>query len=262
MRSLGTRRAALATGVATLAAVALAGCSAGQIAETALKNPSVYGVNAQDSTGSVYVRNLAVAYNGTGGYAAGENASLQVGLYNQTRETITVLISSRPSTAPAGGEGIVAARSVNLVGVTSTPSAPSSAIPEPSGSRPSDTEDDQNSSQIPTPDPSTNPSPGEAPSTAPTAPGSATRPARIEIGPLGSATFLPEDPEKLQAVGLTGKLIPGQSVNLVFEFSTTQEELVLQAPMAIPLSPASRAPGIDPEENLGGDQDSNEGEAQ
>jgi hypothetical protein len=32
--------------------------------------------------------------------------------------------------------------------------------------------------------------------------------------------------------------------------------------MAIPLSPASRAPGIDPEENLGGDQDSNEGEAQ
>jgi hypothetical protein len=257
MRSLGTRRAALATGVATLAAIALAGCSAGQVAETALKNSSVYGANAASSDNSVFIRNLAVAYNGTKGYAAGADAPLQVGLFNQTRETITVLVSSQPRTAEAGKEGVVSARSVTVAGVTAAPSAPSSAIPEPSGSRPSDTEDDQNSSQIPTPDPSTNPSPGEAPSTAPTASGSTSRPARIEIGPLGSATFLAEDPEKLQAVGLSGKLTPGQSVNLVFEFSTGADPLVVQAPMAVPLSPASRAPGIDPEENLGEEGEGN-----
>jgi hypothetical protein len=255
MRSLGTRRAALATGVATLAAVALAGCSAGQVAETSVKNPSVYGVNTENSDRSIFIRDLAVAYKGTTGYAAGADAPLQVGLFNQTRRTITVLVSSQPATGSTGSQGLVSARSVALVGGTATtPSAPSTAIPEPSGSRPSDNEDDQNSSQIPTPDPSTNPSPGEQPSTAPTSPGAASRPARIEVGPLGSVTFLPEDAEKLLAVGLTSKLVPGQSVNLVFEFDNGAKPLVVQAPMAIPLSPASRAPGIDPAENLGEDQ--------
>ncbi|GAA3344281.1 hypothetical protein GCM10020358_46900 [Amorphoplanes nipponensis] len=246
MRSLGTRRAALATGVATLAAIALAGCSAGQVAETALKNASVYGVNAESSDGSVFIRNLAVSYNGSTGYPAGADAPLQVGLYNQTRQAITVLVSSQPAT---GGEALVSARSVALVGGAATPSAPATAIPEPSGSRPSDTEDDQSGDQVP--DPSANPSPGATPSTAPAAGGATGRPARIEIGPLGSATFLPGDAEKLQAVGLSGKLVPGQSINLVFEFSNGAKPLVLQAPMAIPLSPASRAPGFEPEENLG-----------
>ncbi|MGW4943845.1 hypothetical protein ACWEOZ_19915 [Actinoplanes sp. NPDC004185] len=252
MRSPGTRRAAVATGVATLAAIALAGCSAGQVAETSVKNPSVYGVNSQNSDASVYIRNLAVAYDGTTGYPAGATAPLQLGLYNQTRQAITVLISSQPATAATEKDAVVSARSVGLVGGASTaPSAPSTAIPEPSGSRPSDTEDDQNSNQIPSPDPSTNPSPGEAPSTAPTPAGATARPARIEIGPLGAATFLPADAEKLQAIGLSGKLVPGQSINLVFEFSNGAQPLVLQAPMAIPLSPASRAPGLAPEENLG-----------
>ena len=260
MRSLGTRRAALATGVATLAAVALAGCSAGQVAETALKNPSIYGVNAESSNGSVYIRNLAVAYDGTAGYAAGDDAALQLGLYNQTKQAVTVLISSQPSTATAEKDGVVSAQSVGLVGGPATPSAPSSAIPEPSGSRPSDNEDDQNSNQIPTPDPSANPSPGETPSTAPTAAGAPARPARIEIGPLGAATFLPQDTEKLLVQGLTGKLTPGQSVNLVFEFSSGADPLVLQAPMAIPLSPASRAPGVEPENNLGEGEGEGEGE--
>jgi hypothetical protein len=251
MRSLGTRRAALATGVATLAAVALAGCSAGQVAETAVKNPSIYGVNAENSNGSVFIRNLAVAYDGTTGYAAGDDASLQLGLYNQTKQTVTVLISSQPSTAATGKEGVVSAKSVGLVGGSASPSAPSSAIPEPSGSRPSGGGDDQNDSQVPSTEPSTNPSPGQTASTAPTPAGAAARPARIEIGPLGSATFLPEDAEKLQVVGLTGKLTPGQSVNLVFEFSSGADPLVLQAPVAIPMSPASRGPGVDAEEHLG-----------
>ncbi|MFI7542965.1 hypothetical protein [Actinoplanes sp. NPDC049599] len=217
MRSLGTRRAALGLGAAALATVALAGCSAGQVAETALKNPSVYGVNSDSSDSSVFIRNLAVAYPGTAGYPAGADAPLQVGLYNQTRQAITVLVSSRPATDVAG---VVSAQAVGLSGGAAASSAPS-ATPEPSGS--------------------------STPSAEPSAPGAATRPARIEIAPLGSVTFLPEDAEKLVATGLSGKLVPGQSLNLVFEFSNGAEPLVLRAPMAVPLSPASRAPGIEPE---------------
>jgi hypothetical protein len=247
MRSLGTRRAALATGVATLAAVALAGCSAGQVAETALKNPSVFGVNSNSSDRTIFIRNLAVSYPGTVGYPAGADAPLQLGLYNQTQQVITVLVSSQPVTDV---EGVVSARAVSLTGGSATtPSAPSTAIPEPSGSRPSGGQDDQNTDQVP--DPSANPSPGATPSTQPTSAGAATRPARIEIGPLGAVTFLPEDAEKLVATGLSGRLLPGQSLNLVFEFSTGADPLVLRAPMAVPLSPASRAPGVDPEEHLG-----------
>ena len=243
MRSLVTRRAARATGAATLAAVALAGCSAGQVAETALKNPSVYGVNSDSSDRSIFIRNLAVAYPGVAGYPAGGDAPLQVGLYNQTKQAITVLVSSRPAT---GAEGVVSAESVGLTGATApASSAPSTAIPEPSGSRPSDNEDDQNTEQIP--DPSGNPSAGETPSAQPTGAGTTTQPARIEIGPLGAVTFLPTDAEKLVAAGLSSKLLPGQSLNLVFEFSNGADDLVLQAPTAIPLSPASRAPGSEVE---------------
>lgn len=227
MRSLGTRRATLTTGAAALAAIALTGCSAGQVAETALKKPSVYGVNAESSDGSVFIRNLAVAYDGSAGYASGDDAPLQLGLYNQSRQAVTVLISSRPATGADGKDSVVSARSVGLTGGAA-------ASPEPSESKPAETGNE----------PSANPSPSESPSAQPSATGAATRPARIEIGPLGAVTFLPEDAEKLLASGLTGKLLPGQSINLVFEFSNGAKQLVLQAPVAIPASPASRAPGV------------------
>ena len=51
MRSLGTRRVALFAGAVTVAAVALTGCSAGQVAETSLKRPSNQGVNTANDTG-------------------------------------------------------------------------------------------------------------------------------------------------------------------------------------------------------------------
>ncbi|MFI7596804.1 hypothetical protein [Actinoplanes sp. NPDC049681] len=257
MRSLGTRRAFLATGVATVAAVALAACSAGQVAETALKRPSNPGVNAENSDRSVVIRNLSVQYPGVEGYAAGANAPLELGIYNQTKQPITVLVSTQPLAGAGEKQGVVSGKQVGLVGgAASTPSAPSTAIPEPSGSRPSNTEDDQNSEQIPTPDASANPSPQGTPSAAPSAPAASIRPARIEIGPLSSVTFLPGDREQLQVIGLTGKLVPGNSVNLVFEFSNGADPLVLQATVSVPLSPASRGPG-NPAEGSESDQQEN-----
>ncbi|MET0496057.1 MAG: hypothetical protein ABW000_23265 [Actinoplanes sp.] len=250
MRSLGSRRAVLATGVAAVAAVALAACSSGQVAETSLKKPSNQGVNADNSDRSVFIRNLAVEYKGTEGYQAGDSAPLELGLFNQTTQAITVLISSQPLEGAPESQSVVSGSSVGLTGGSSAaPSTPSSAIPEPSGSRSSGGQDDQGEDEIPSADPSTSADPSDEPSTEPsTEPTPEARPARIEIGPLGSATFLPGDDEELQVLGLTGKLAPGSSVNLLFEFSNGAKDLTVQAPVGIPLTPASRAPGL-PHEN-------------
>ncbi len=251
MRTLGTRRAVLVAGVAGVAAATLAACGAGQVAETALKNPSVYGVNAENANRSVLIRGLAVEYNGTTGYPAGSSAPLEVNFYNQTREPVTVLVSSQPPAEAIAREGVVSARAVNLVG--GQPTTPSTAIPEQSGSRPAATPDSETSNNVaqPSGSPAVGPS-GTSPSAQPSRTPAANtgRPARIEIAPLGSAIFRPGDAQSLQVVGLTDRLVPGNSVNLVFEFSDGTAPLVVQAPMAIPLSPASRAPG-NPAEHSG-----------
>lgn len=261
MRTLGTRRAVLAAGVATVTAAALAGCGTGQVAETALKNASVYGVSAQNANGSVLIRGLAVVYNNTAGYARGASAPLELNLYNETKEPVTVLVSSQPPSETTAEGSVVSARSVTLSGGQASPA--STAIPEPSGSRPAATPDSDVSDTAVQPSsgasagPSGPTSPSEGPSgTSPsgrpstTAAPSTGRPARIEIGPLGYAIYRPGVAETLQVVGLTDRLVPGTSVNLVFEFGGGTAPLVVQAPMAIPLSPASRAPG-NPAENSG-----------
>jgi len=212
MRSLGTRRAVRVAGAAALAAVALAGCSAGQVAETSLKRPSNMGVNQNNSDNSVAIRNLAVFYPGPAGYPAGASAALQVSLFNQTKQPVTVLISSqRPDPSPAAG--VVYGTSVVLVG---GPAASATAAPQPSAS----------------------------PSSAEPSTPAAGQPARITIAPQGYATFLPGDPETLRVQELSAKLVPGQSVSLTFEFSNGADPLRLPAPVATPMSPASRAPGI------------------
>jgi hypothetical protein len=237
MRSLGTRRAVSIAGAATVAVVALAGCSAGQVAETANKNPSVYSVNLENSDKSVLIRGLAITYNGSAGYAQGDSAPIELNLYNETRQPITVTITSAP--AP----GLVSGSSVGLVGGAPTSgSAPASAGPEPTGSRPV---------AAPVSGPSSNAveQPSANPSLAPTPASSGVsdagaRPAKIEIGAQNSVSFRPGDREQLIVSGLSGKLTPGGSVNLVFEFSNGAATLSAPAPVSIPFSPASRAPGL------------------
>ena len=80
MRFSGRRATALVAGTAAVAVMALTGCSAGQVAETARKKPSNSGVNANNSDNSVVVRNLQVLYKGPEGYAANGDAPLEVGL--------------------------------------------------------------------------------------------------------------------------------------------------------------------------------------
>jgi hypothetical protein len=246
MRLPVTRRAALVAGVATVAAVALAGCSAGQVAETALKKPSNMGVNADTADGSVAIRNLAVVYTGTTGYPAGGNAPIEVALFNQTNEEITVTVTTRPAEDVTPEEGIVSGTMVALVGGDSAGSAEPSVAPEPSGSRPAATPDTETPDNVePSAGAPSVPAAEPSASAAPAAP--AAQPARLTLPAQGYESFLPGDPQQLQVLGLTGRLAPGVSVNLVFEFSNGAAPLTLLAPMGVPLSPASRAPGAEAE---------------
>jgi hypothetical protein len=243
MRTLATRRAVLAAGAAAVATAVLAGCSAGQVAETALKRPSAPGVNQENSDGSVAIRNLTIAYNGPQGYPAGGSAPLELGLYNQTTQPITVNISSgRPTNGPVDPE-VVTGTSVGLVGGPVT--ASSAAVPEPSGSRPAARPETSAGPNAGVSTPSTSPSPAPSVSTAPT---QEAQPARVTLPPQGGVTFLAGDPQSLQVQGLSDTLIPGRSVYVTFEFSNGAQALTLPAPVAVPLSPVSRGPAV-PGEN-------------
>ena len=256
MRSMGTRRAALFAGVATVAAAALTGCSAGQVAETANKEPSIYGVNTQNADGSVLIRGLAVTYGTVQGYPAGGNAPLELGLYNETSQPVRVRITSQPATD--GGEGVVAARSVGLTGAAPSASAPPSGIPseaEPTGSRPP-----AQKGGVGDPTPGTaseqgtaGPSAPATPTLAPTATEAPLRPAELTLAPLSSQTFQPGDAEALQVSGLTGVLRAGGAVNLVFTFDNGVQPLVVQAPVGVPLSPIPR--GSAENEGIGEDEE-------
>lgn len=237
MRSLGTRRVTLAAGVATAAVIALAGCSAGQVAETAILKTPISGLNTQSPDGRLLIRNLQVVYNDPEGYPANGDAVIEVGLFNQTTEEMTVLISSRPLQNEQAG--VVSARQIGLSG--NAAAASPSANPEPSGTG---TDPDEvggsNEQNTGVEQPSTPPSLAGTPSVAPTA---SLRPARITLPALSSQIFLPEGDAQLVAAGLSDELRPGNSLSLVFEVSGQSQPIELTAPFAVPLSPASRAPG-------------------
>ncbi|NMO52142.1 hypothetical protein HH310_13165 [Actinoplanes sp. TBRC 11911] len=221
MRSLGTRRVAMAAGVATVAVIGLAGCSAGQVAETAILQPAVSGVNTTSPDGSLLIRNLQVVYNNTDGYKAGDTAPIEVSLFNQTESTITVLISSTPQ--QGAGESVVSAQQIGVSGGA----APSAAASEPSPS-------------------ASEPSPSESAAAPELAP------ARFTIEPHSAESFMPGDPQELRAVGLSGDLANGSALALTVESSATSQPLQLLAPVAIPLSPAPRASGAADESEEGG----------
>jgi hypothetical protein len=239
MRSLGTRRVAQAAGAAMVAVIALAGCSAGQVAETAMLKAPVSGLNTQSPDGGLLIRNLQVVYNNPVGYEANGSAPIEVGLYNQTQQPITVTISSRPQ--QEAGESVVSAQQVGLTGGAAAASP--SANPEPTGGSSASANLGFQSEQVepPSAGASTEPTTAPAPTTAP------LQPARITIPALSNVSFLPGDKSSLVASGLSGELRPGSSLSLSIEVSTSNQPIEVTAPFAVPLSPASRAPGLEDE---------------
>lgn len=120
----GSRRTA-ALLAAAAAALLMSGCGAGQIAETALKTPTVPGTNPELRTedGLFKVRNLLLAYPGVDGYPAGGDAVVEVAIFNESPSPVTVTITSD------------SARSVVLTSnatpnATATPETPAAPLPE------------------------------------------------------------------------------------------------------------------------------------
>lgn len=250
MRTLGTRRAVLAVGAASVAAAVLAGCGAGQVAETSLKRPSNQGVNEENSDGSVAIRNLAVVYNGTQGYPANANAPVEVGLYNQTTRPITVTVTSSRPTDGTDVADTITASSVVLIGgnASGQPAASSDQLNVPSATPSVPTP--IGSASAPVPEASSSVLPGTVPNPSESATPSAPegQPAKITLPPNQGATFLPGDAQTLQLMGLAKALRPGQSVYVTFSFDNGAKPLTLAAAIGTPASPASRAPG-NPDEN-------------
>jgi hypothetical protein len=243
-RSTHRRGAALLAGAAVAAGLLVSGCSAGQIAETAEKQASVPGTNADaevhDASGAVIgrvsVRNVVVAYPGPEGYPAGGDAPLEVAIFNDTPKAVRVRVTS-PTDVQPGEEGTVAARSVELTGSGAVPTGEPTTSPSATGS--------------PTARPSGTATPTARPPATPTA-----RPAAeavIEIPASSFAILRPDTQRYLKLVGLNRSLLPGSSARLLFEFTFDDgaRPLRITVPVTPPLSPEPRATP-DTEEQGGG----------
>lgn len=215
----GTRRGATALlAGAAAATLLLSGCGAGQIAETAIKVPTVPGINVDGADDAIQLRSLLVPYNNPAGYPAGESAPISVAIFNTTRQPITVHVTSAPSADAAGQETVVAGRSV-VIGAAASPETTASP-------------DEAESTATPDPE-----------ATATEAPEQAERPAEITVPADGFVIFDERSAQPLRVTGLDGALTPGKAVSLIFryEYNGKQQELRVNAPVTTPLSPAPRA---------------------
>ncbi|MDT0529549.1 hypothetical protein RM555_11175 [Micromonospora sp. DSM 115977] len=241
----GSRRAALLlSGMAATTGLLLSGCGAGQVSETANKEPSVQGVNLSAGNGAYAVRGLLVEFPGTEGYKAGANAVLNAVIYNDSRNPVTVTV-----TTDSARELVITG-----TGASASPSAsPSeSESPAPSGS-PSPAE---SASPGASESPSESVSPGAPESPAPESPAApAGEPARIEIPPLSYVQLNAQSNRVFQLIGLNEALRSGQNVTLTFDFGNGAT-VTGPAPVAVPLTPA--APPSKIVERLGGYEE-NEG---
>lgn len=200
-----------AAGVAAVTGLLLSGCGAGQIAETANKVPSVQGVNAETAKGEYAIRGLLVAFPGLDGYEAGDNAVLNVVVYNDSESPVTVTVTSQDA------RDVVIIDADRAAGIAVAPTAIPSAIPSPQGT--------------------VSPRPDASPTGRPS-PTPPTRPAQVQIPPLGHVQLNTEAEQVLQLVGLNESLRPGQNAFVTFDFGKGHT-ITAPAPVAVPLSPAA-----------------------
>ena len=199
------RLAAVAGGLAAIvAAGALAGCGAGQVAATSIITSAVPGGSATvpvpnpgNPASAVYFTNVFIVPSGPGSYKVGSSAPLSVSIANQTVETVHVMpgrVFLINQTSGAVGEQIgTVGWSGGATPVTSPSEAPSSA--PGSGSPP----------------PTAAPTPS-----APAAPDTHA----VTLDPAGAVWLRPQDNAPntpyLQIENLTQELAPGQTVQIEF----------------------------------------------
>ncbi|MFF5178803.1 hypothetical protein ACFY2Q_12360 [Micromonospora sp. NPDC000316] len=241
----GSRRAGLLlVGIAAATGLLASGCGTGQVAETALKEPSVQGVSLTTANGAYAVRGLLVDYPGTEGYKAGQDALLNAVIYNDSKSTVTVTV-----TTESARELVISSGSASA-----TPSAEASGSASPSASASPST------SESGSPSPSATPSGTGSSSATPSAPESARasgsaspaapgQPARIELAPQSYLQLNSEATSQLRLIGLNEALRSGQNIVVTFDFGNGNT-VTSPVPIAVPLTaPPVPSPII---ERLGG----------
>lgn len=224
------RLAAAATVV--LAAAALAGCAAGQDAQTVSQRPPIDGASAD--AGELSVRTAAVIAGDTGlSYAKGGTAMLQLVLVNNgaNAEQLTSVSTPAASNAYVSSVGIPQLASSSAAGASDSGSASSS--PSASDS------------------PSTSPS---ASSSAPAGSSPAAQPSSTPIDvPAGQSVQIGFSPvgANILLAGLTNPIYPAQTVPVTLSFAsgrTVSIDLPVQLNSNPPSAPVISA-ATQPEED-------------
>ncbi|GGK12451.1 hypothetical protein GCM10010124_01220 [Pilimelia terevasa] len=248
------RRAAAVLAAGT--ALGLAGCSAGQVTETARKVPAVAGANATSEvgTGELSVRDVQIIYGTVKGYLKGGAAPVGGAVFNDTPDPVTVTVTVDQAPTGAAGAQTVTANGVQLVKAKLTAPQPATGghgaeAPAPAEGAGAAGHAGGTGAGQPAPTASAEPTPAQptgTPEPGPTAtaaggtrPVPATPTATFPLAPWGSLTLGATQGQYLELAGLAGPLKGGMSVPLRFAFSNGVVLTVL-APVGSPLAPLPR----------------------
>lgn len=199
-----TSRSVLA-GLVVVGGLALAGCGAGQFAQTAQDKPTVDGQMAQ--IGPIAIRDAALEYPPGGVYERGTDARLRMTIVNSGVSPDSLVSASSPAaTAVTISEGGSAATGSATPEPAATGSGTASASATPTGT----------ASVTPTAGGSPSPTASGSPSASPTASGTAEN-AQIQLPSNSYVSFREEGP-RVMLTGLTKQLRPGQNVIVTLTF--------------------------------------------
>ena len=218
-----TSRSVLA-GLVVVGGLALTGCGAGQVAQSAVQSPTIDGISAQ--VGQISIRNLALEYPDQGTYAKGSDARLRLVLVNESVSDDTLIavrsnvsadvtITAASAGAASGTPTLTAPPPSNTPTATGTASGTPTASEEPPDSTvtgtattgPSETPSGSgSSSESGSASASASPVPSDAPA------------ARIAIPANGLVSLVGDGP-RVQLNDLTQQLRPSETlqVTLVFQ---------------------------------------------
>jgi hypothetical protein len=242
-RQRNVRLGAAAVGIAAIfAAATLAGCSAGQVSETASIVSAVPGGSAslpvptkQNPNGALLINNVIVDSNGTAGYAAGSTAALSMTFTNQSTVPVTVTVGAAQLISAANTRDVTALGSMSLSGgapdIESANSAPNSPPTAAAAPAPAATPSSAK------PGESAGPAPSESASIGPTT--VTIQPGMIAI----LSTSVGPDTQHVQIPSLQQAVMPGDTVMLTFNVTSSDSEpqsTQIVAPVAPPMSAAPR----------------------
>lgn len=220
-----TRSKAAALSAAALGTVLLAaGCGAGQVAQTAEMQPAVPGANSTPTAGadaSIQLRNVLIAYPGVEGYEQGDNAPLELFIFNTGQRPVTLVEVTTD-----------AARTAHMTGATTTTASPPPPSPSPS----------ESPHETPTGSPSATPT--GLPTAAPTAsPSPSGAPVRVPVPVGGYVELSSTTSSRLELVELTRALRSGEAASIRFAFDNGAT-FTLDVPVGLPASPVSPGPPV------------------